>query len=333
MRMTMRRDEQFGEAGDAFEAALQGALRERAARTTPRGLEQRLLARLAQAADALPQEQAGNETRQPGVSKPLFASPEIGKAARSANSLWTALGIHGLAMALLAFVVTAQVQHVARKPVAATEILTVPPPPLPVSPADDHSGGGGGQHDLSAVSQGRLPKFAPEQLLKPTQAPRIPASLPVEPTVVMQNNLKMANNDMVNLGLPNSNLNGVSLGNGGGTGVGSGYGAGVGPGSGTNTGGGVAHIGGAVRKPELIFQPEAEFSEEARKARFSGNVEVYLWVDEQGNPSHIRVAHGVGMGLDEKALEAVRQYRFKPATQNGKPVKVDLYVEVTFTIL
>ena len=92
------------------------------------------------------------------------------------------------------------------------------------------------------------------------------------------------------------------------------------------------HVGGAVRPPVPIFTPDPEFSEEARKAKFSGNVEVYLWVDEQGNPSHIKVARGVGMGLDEKAVEAVRQYKFKPAMQNGKPVKVDLYIEVNFQI-
>jgi protein TonB len=57
---------------------------------------------------------------------------------------------------------------------------------------------------------------------------------------------------------------------------------------------------------------------------------VYLWVDEKGNPSHVRVVHGIGMGLDEKAIEAVRQYKFTPATVNGKPVKVDMYIEVRF---
>jgi protein TonB len=142
----------------------------------------------------------------------------------------------------------------------------------------------------------------------------------------------MANNDMPNLGMPNSNLKGASLGNGTGTGIGSGNGAGIGPGSGGNTGGGVMHIGGTVKAPQLTFSVEPEFSEEARKAKFSGNVQVYLIVDEQGNPSHVKVVRGVGMGLDEKAVEAVRQYKFKPAMQNGKPVKVDLYVEVNFQI-
>jgi len=88
-----------------------------------------------------------------------------------------------------------------------------------------------------------------------------------------------------------------------------------------------------VSKPVVLYQVEPEFSEEARKAKFSGNVEVYLWVDTDGKPSHIQVVRGVGMGLDQKAVDAVRQYRFKPAMKDGKPVQVDLYVDVNFQIL
>lgn len=114
--------------------------------------------------------------------------------------------------------------------------------------------------------------------------------------------------------------------------MGSGDGDGIGPGSYGNTGGGVRHIGGGISEPEVIFQPNPEFSEEARKAKLSGNVEVYLWVDEHGSPKHVRVVRGIGMGLDEKALEAVQQYRFKPAMENGKPVTVDMYIDVNFQI-
>ena len=68
-------------------------------------------------------------------------------------------------------------------------------------------------------------------------------------------------------------------------------------------------------------------------ADFKGHyVLVNLWVDTSGNPSHVKVIRGVGMGLDEKALEAVRQYKFKPAMENGKPVLVELNVEVNFQI-
>jgi protein TonB len=92
------------------------------------------------------------------------------------------------------------------------------------------------------------------------------------------------------------------------------------------------HVGGAVRAPSILTQVDPDYSEEARKAKFSGNVQVYLIVDAQGNPTHIRVVHGAGMGLDEKAVEAVRQYKFRPATRDGQPVAVDLYMDVNFQI-
>jgi len=82
----------------------------------------------------------------------------------------------------------------------------------------------------------------------------------------------------------------------------------------------------------VIFQVDPEFSEEARKAKFSGNVYVSVIVDEQGRPTHVRVARAIGMGLDEKAIEAVKQYKFKPAMLHGKPVKVAVDVDVVFQI-
>jgi len=97
-------------------------------------------------------------------------------------------------------------------------------------------------------------------------------------------------------------------------------------------GGGTYHIGGGVRAPIVLKEVDPEFSEEARKQKFSGNVLVGLIVDEQGNPVHVRVMRGVGLGLDEKAVEAVRQYKFKPAMKDGKPVKVELSIDVRFEI-
>jgi protein TonB len=91
--------------------------------------------------------------------------------------------------------------------------------------------------------------------------------------------------------------------------------------------------GGNVSAPILISSVEPEFSKEASKKKFSGNVLVNLWVDENGLPSHVHVLRGIDHGLDEKAVEAVKQYRFKPAMENGKPVLVELNVEVYFQIV
>ena len=262
-------------------------------------------------------------------SRPI-AVPDRMATKRSPTSTAVAVGAHILVILLIAFLIAHQV-HVT--PAVKAEVTTlIAPAPPPIAPKVEQIGGGGGQHDLAPVTQGRLPKLAQEQIVPPKAPPTIAPKLAMDPTVVVQKDLKMATNDMPNLGMPNSNLKGVSLGNGTGTGLGSGSGSGIGPGSGGNTGGGVFHIGGGVSKPVVLYSPEPEFSEEARKAKFSGNVEVYLWVDENGSPSHIRVVRGVGMGLDEKAIEAVRQYKFKPAMKDGKPVKVDLYIDVNFQI-
>jgi protein TonB len=87
-----------------------------------------------------------------------------------------------------------------------------------------------------------------------------------------------------------------------------------------------------VSQPELVFKVDPEFCEEARRAKFMGIVTVNLIVDAEGRPENVHVLRGVGMGLDEKAVAAVKQYRFKPAKEAGKPVAVEMNVEVNFQI-
>lgn len=222
-----------------------------------------------------------------------------------------------------------------------THVLTTPtmqmamlddlvPPPAP--PKLQAMGGGGGHPDAAPVSKGNPPKFAAEQLNPPKAPPLEDPKVRIESTVDVDPNLKMAKTDLLNLGMPNSPNVGASLGNGRGTGLGSGNGGGLGPGYGGNMGGGIRRIGGGVAAPVVLFAPEPEFSEEARKAKASGNVLVYLQVDTNGRPMHVRVLRGIGMGLDEKAAEAVSHYKFKPATENGHPVAVEMQVEVNFQI-
>lgn len=96
--------------------------------------------------------------------------------------------------------------------------------------------------------------------------------------------------------------------------------------------GGVYKVGGSVRPPVLLSSVDPQYSEAARKAKLSGNVIVALVVDQNGQPQNVRVLRGLGNDLDEKAVEAVQQYRFKPATRNDEPVPVDLKVAVNFQI-
>ena len=74
--------------------------------------------------------------------------------------------------------------------------------------------------------------------------------------------------------------------------------------------------------PQVVSSPAPTYSEEARKAKIEGSVILSLIVDERGNPTNCRVVSGLGMGLDEKAVEAVKQYRFTPAMEDGKPVQL-----------
>jgi len=89
----------------------------------------------------------------------------------------------------------------------------------------------------------------------------------------------------------------------------------------------------AVTGPQLLYKVEPEFSEEARKAKFEGVVVLAIEVDAHGEPHVQRIVQALGLGLDEKAMEAVRKWRFRPGYQDGKPVATGAIVEVRFRLL
>jgi protein TonB len=248
-------------------------------------------------------------------SKPI---PVIDRMAMKQNpwATGTATAIYVLVFLISWWLIHMKLQQIAMAKMEQTQIVLPPPP-------DIGKAGGGGQKGLTAVTKGKLPKIA--ELEKPK------LTMP-DPTVNIQKDLKMADNNMPQFGDPNSPLLGNSMGKGTGGGMGNGNGTGIGNGVGPGYGNGVKNVGNGVIGPKIIYQPEPEFSEEARKAKFMGVVTVSIIVDAQGKPQNVKVLRGVGMGLDEKAMEAVRQYRFKPATENGKPVAVFLNVEVNFEI-
>jgi TonB family protein len=202
-------------------------------------------------------------------------------------------------------------------------------------------GGGGGAHELVQAPKGRLPKFSESPVTPPMLIKNEHPKLAVEPTIKMPANITMPNNNLPNLGDPRTNIvgpasngsgSGAGLGSGSGGGIGSGSGNGYGPGEGGGYGGGLYHVGGGVSPPVLIYSVDAEFSDEARRAKYQGVSVVSLIVDAHGLPQRIRVMRKLGMGLDEKAIEAVRQYKFKPSMLQGKPVPVEITIEVNFHI-
>jgi len=163
----------------------------------------------------------------------------------------------------------------------------------------------------------------------------------MEPTIVAPPDVQLPQVNMAQYGDPLAKLgpasngpgSGGGIGTGSGGGVGPGRGAGFGPGSGGGVGGGVYRIGGGVSAPTLIFKVEPEYSEEARKAKFQGTVILYVVVDEKGYPRDLKVVRPLGLGLDQKAIEAVQKWRFKPGLKDGRPVAVSAQVEVNFRLL
>jgi protein TonB len=155
---------------------------------------------------------------------------------------------------------------------------------------------------------------------------------PPLPSIDVQKDIVIPDNPSMTLfGVSKSaNVKLASGGNGSGMGLGNGHGNGYGSGSGGGIGGGVFRIGGDVSAPKILFAPEAEFSDEARRAKYQGEVELEIIVDAQGNPQNARVVRSLGMGLDEKAIEAVMKYKFKPAMKNGKPVAVWQPIAIDF---
>jgi TonB family protein len=215
---------------------------------------------------------------------------------------------------------------------------------LPSSKEEVSGGGGGGDRDPLPAPKGRLPKFAMKQITPPTivvhnEKPK----LAVEPTVVVPPQLHLAENHMPNLGNPavaplpsvlpsNGTGSGGGIGTGAGGGVGVGHGPGVGPGSGGGIGGGVFKVGGGISAPRPVSTPDPQYTEEARNAKTQGTCILWLVVDTGGHPRDIRVVHGLGYGLETKAIEAVKLWRFEPALRDGRPVNVQISVEVAFRL-
>jgi outer membrane biosynthesis protein TonB len=155
----------------------------------------------------------------------------------------------------------------------------------------------------------------------------IQSAIDVQPNITLPDNPTLPNIGVkssanVTLDSNGSGSNGMGTGTNGG--LGSGNGNGYGPGIGGNTGGGLERIGGGVSAPVALNSVEAEFSDEARRAKYQGVCLIQLIVDAQGNPQNPRVVRALGMGLE---------YKFKPAYKQGKgPVPVMITVEVNFRL-
>ncbi len=219
-------------------------------------------------------------------------------------------------------------------------VTDVSPYILPPAKTQAGGGGGGGDRDKLEASKGAAPKFSREQITPPAVVLRNDhPKLAVEPTVVGPPEIKLpafptTGDPMSKVFGPPSNGTGSGggIGSGSGGGVGSGFGPGVGPGYGGGIGGGVYRVGGGVSAPRVLYAPDPNYSDEARKAKYQGTVVLWVIVGPDGRVRDVRVQRTLGMGLDEKAIEAVRTWKFDPAKRNGQPVAVQVNVEVNFRL-
>jgi periplasmic protein TonB len=247
---------------------------------------------------------------------------------------------------LLAIVAPFAARVIAPKLSASMNLTDISPylPKLAAAQDKAGGGGGGGEHQQAPPTKGKIPKWSMTRITPPLLAPKnITPKLSADPTLLGPPELKISSPDMVNFGDPLSGLMSASagpgagggIGTGSGGGIGSGTGGGLGPGSGGGTGGGVFRPGtGGVGYPSCIYCPEPQYSEDARKAKYQGTVVLQAVINPDGRATNIEVVKGPGLGLEEKALESVRNWRFKPAVgPTGRPVATVTLLEITFRLL
>jgi len=202
-------------------------------------------------------------------------------------------------------------------------------------------GGGGGDRSPLPASKGRLPKASLRQFTPPVAVyNNLNPKLAMEPSIIAPPDVTLPQVNMSAYGDPLAKIGPPS--NGPVPAAASalvparcrlGQGRRFCPGEGGGVGGGVYRVGGGVTAPVLLYKKEPEYSEEARKAKYQGTVLLYIEVDPSGKATNIRVPAQPGLGLDEKAIEAVRQWKFKPGYKDGKPVTVAATIEVNFRLL
>ncbi|HEX3094467.1 MAG TPA: energy transducer TonB [Candidatus Angelobacter sp.] len=267
----------------------------------------------------------------------LFGKTWAGYPVRRINFAFS-VALHGV----MAFLVGASFlmvkSYVPRAATVGSVTVRLEPYPVPIGSHPSSGGGSGGAADKMRASVGVAPPAAREQLTPPIvmrsmSQPRLAAAA----TVIAPPDLAVPRTQQI--GDPLSALTAPSNGPGVAGGIGGSVGGGVGgdrggfgrgPGSGSGCCGDVFGVGNGVSMPRAIYAPEPEFSEEARIAKFQGEVTLLVTIGTDGRARNLTVVRSVGMGLDQKAIDAVRTWRFDPAKKNGRPVAVQMNIIVNF---
>jgi TonB family protein len=277
------------------------------------------------------------------TSKPIAVKDIWGLYSNQKKSFLMSTGFQITVVVLLLTVASSRaVQDKVKQTFTLISPIDLAPPDMPQKNQTMQGGGGGGDRSPLPASKGRLPNASLRQFTPPVAVyNNLNPKLAMEPSIIAppdvtlpQVNMSAYGDPLAKIGPPsNGPGSGGGIGSGSGGGVGSGKGGGFGPGEGGGVGGGVYRVGGGVTAPVLLYKKEPEYSEEARKAKYQGTVLLYIEVDPSGKATNIRVQHSLGLGLDEKAIEAVRQWKFKPGYKDGKPVTVAATIEVNFRLL
>ena len=269
------------------------------------------------------------------LSVPSLAHSELSPLPADPRSLLVSFVSHAALVALIVSGILAGHRTVLKPNTSPSELTYVA---LPMGEAVPHGGGSGGDQNTIRASRGTPPKFSDQQLAPPVIVVRNPtARLQANSTVLGPPDLKLPqSNQLGELLSPNLTMPSNGTGSEGGIGSnrGTGVGTGIGPGVGTGSGGGCCTDtytpGQGIRPPRALYDPEPDYSEEARKVKLQGSVVLSLVVDATGHPRNVKIARSLGMGLDEKAIEAVEKWKFAPGMKDGYPVATRVEVEVNF---
>jgi protein TonB len=288
------------------------------------------------------------------VRAPKFAHPSTStntitlKDENFGRSQFASFAFHG-SLALLLFVTFVASPPVIKR-ISHGEFSGILAPPteylhkilVPQDVGGNRGGGGGGERSPIPATFGQLPQVSQQQIVAPS-AHIFPNSVVlIAPTVEGAPSARVPIDPLEDWGDPNAKARTSSNGSGccegigedgQGTGVGPRRGPGAGPGPGGVGTSSIGPPGNGVRSPSCQYCPRPEYSDQARQSRFQGLVMLNVVVLADGRAGRIELVSGPGLGLDEKAIEAVRNWRFNPAIgPNGKAVAVTIPIEVQFQL-
>jgi periplasmic protein TonB len=277
----------------------------------------------------------------------LFSAPKLPADGERVPEIWSknpqftrvkslSVAIHVVALALIIGPMMGEFAAPSvTKPREAPVAINLSRYNLVAPPAKKNGTGGGGQHDNAPVGHGQLPQFQKMQLAAPKAHPLVNRELAVTPALLGDSSITPPNIAATMWGNPLSNLLSDSMGRGNGNGLGDGNGDGAG--GGDKYGYGKDGVPAGTRgygNPACLYCPNAQFSDEAVKAKYQGVVLVAAVITPDGRATNVRVVKGLGLGLDENAVAAVRTWRFRPATgPDGKPAAVLQTIEVEFRLI